>query len=270
MVIAYSYSTGAYSKFALIKLNTMKLFTTLSVITCVVIGLSACQKSEIRPNITSGLIFHAPLDGNAKEETTHANGVVHGATPTKGHKENNNGGMLFKASEQDYIDFGDDDAYSFTNNVFTICCWVKTSLGNGTQALLSKRSDTGPFEYSIDNHFDTTVYDFDNWIPDGSNTVYGVDPLNSNATLDPGRWRFLAYVADGNTLKVYVNGVQQGSADMHNNGMSFGNTAAPLRIGMGGAFGVNHYFTGSMDDLRIYNRALSKADITSLMTDINN
>lgn len=229
-------------------------------------GLSSCDKTTVNPNIRNGLVFYAPLNGNAKEETDKPNGVLHNTTPALDRKGNATGAVMFNAANNSYIDFGDQDDYSFTDNIFTIAFWVKsTSATPNVGAIISKRSDGGPFEYSIDNHFDTTRYVMDNWIANGSTTVYGTDPLNASATLPVGKWKFVCFVGDGQKLRAYVNGVEQSEVDMVNNGMSFANTTAKLQLGVGGAFGVNHYFTGAIDDLRIYRRPLRKEDIASLM-----
>lgn len=172
--------------------------------------------------------------------------------------------MQFSSVDSAYIDFGDLVGASFPANEFTIACWVVAIDTASALAVLSKRTSAGPFEYSLDNHFNHNVLNLDNWIASGANTVYGTDPLNASVQIKPGTWQHLAFVADGEFLKVYVNGVLQSSEDARKTSSDFSNTNAPLMIGVGGAFGVNHYFNGCIDDIRMYNRALDAEAIRVL------
>jgi hypothetical protein len=74
-----------------------------------------------------------------------------------------------------------------------------------------------------------------------------------------GTWVHLAFVNDGVNLKLYVDGVADGSAPAIF--MPTGGTS-PLEIGR--AMG-NNALAGMMDDVRIYSIALGGADITQLV-----
>lgn len=71
-----------------------------------------------------------------------------------------------------------------------------------------------------------------------------------------GRWAHLAATYDGSALRIYVNGVLSGSAPAQG---SLAPTTGPLRIGGNQRFG--EFFNGAIDDVRVYNRALSSADL---------
>ncbi|HZY87194.1 MAG TPA: LamG-like jellyroll fold domain-containing protein, partial [Gemmataceae bacterium] len=72
-------------------------------------------------------------------------------------------------------------------------------------------------------------------------------------------WTFLAATYDGNTLRTYVNGVLVGTAAV---GGAVTATPDPLRIG-GDAAG--EMFTGLIDNVRIYNTALTQSAIQADM-----
>jgi hypothetical protein len=74
-------------------------------------------------------------------------------------------------------------------------------------------------------------------------------------------WTHLAATYDGTTLRLYVNGVQAGSRAV--NGALVASTAV-LRIGGNSIWG--EFFQGHIDEVRIYNRALSAAEIQADMT----
>jgi hypothetical protein len=73
-------------------------------------------------------------------------------------------------------------------------------------------------------------------------------------------WHHLAMVADGSLLHLYVDGVEQGSA------AAIGGTIDVSNGGIGYIVSspTSRYLTGTVDDVRIYNRALSGAEVQSL------
>jgi hypothetical protein len=174
--------------------------------------------------------------------------------------------MYFSSADSSYIDFGDIPAASFTSNQFTISCWVQVSDTSHVGAILSKRGLTGPWEYSLDNHFSRQVFNLDNWVDNGGTSVYGTDPLKASATISVNNWSHVAYVANGTNLVVYLNGVLQTGTDNYNTGLSFSHTSGHLVIGDGGGWAQNYFFNGTIDDIRMYNKALDATTIKYLAT----
>ena len=74
-------------------------------------------------------------------------------------------------------------------------------------------------------------------------------------------WTHIAATYDGATLRLFVNGTQVGTRAVSGSIVISGN---PLRIGGNSIWG--EYFSGRVDDVRIYNRAISTAQI---QTDMN-
>lgn len=78
----------------------------------------------------------------------------------------------------------------------------------------------------------------------------GATPLSANV------WHHLAVTSSGGVSKIYLNGTQTGPS---------GNGDSKTTTGLGLAYGNgDNYFAGSIDDLRIYNRSLSAAEVQSL------
>jgi glucose/arabinose dehydrogenase/chitodextrinase len=82
----------------------------------------------------------------------------------------------------------------------------------------------------------------------------GPNPLPAN------QWTHVAGTYNGSTLRLYVNGTQVASQARTGN---FLVTGTPLRIG-GNTYG-GEFFPGRIDEVRIYNRALSAAEIQTDM-----
>jgi hypothetical protein len=89
--------------------------------------------------------------------------------------------------------------------------------------------------------------------PDGA--LFGTGSLTINT------WSHLAATYDGTTLRLYVNGVQVSSRAQTG---AIAVSTNPLQIGGDTFYG--QYFLGRIDEIRVYNRALSAAQI---QTDMN-
>src|SRR5262249_38451327 len=97
--------------------------------------------------------------------------------------------------------------------------------------------------------------------PAAGHILVGTDRgAQGTSVLPLNTWSFLTATYNGSTLIVYVNGVQVGSRSVSGNIVS---TTDPLRIGGDWS---GEMFTGLIDNVRIYNRALS---LTEIQTDMN-
>jgi hypothetical protein len=216
-------------------------------------------------NIKSGLVVNIPFDSSLVESILGTFGINNGAEFCANRKGSANTAIHFNRIDANQITFGDLENASFTSGTFTASCWILLEDSIKPCAVFSKRNAFGGFEYSLDNHFRNKEYfNFDNWIENGTNSVYGIDPLNALASINLGNWQHLVYVADGTILKVYVNGILQLGTDLKVGGTVFSNTDKPLVIGNGGGYGENYYFQGAIDDLKMYNRALSSSEVKAL------
>jgi hypothetical protein len=135
----------------------------------------------------------------------------------------------------------------------TIAAWVKpNTLHRGT--IVSKSAGNG-FELWLD--IDGFIEFRLNRTNNGS--TYRIRSAY-NYTSDLGKWIHIAATFDGQTSKVYVNGIETTSRTY---ALSFGigTTSGDLVIG---ALGSIQRLDGSLDDLRIYGEALSAQAIVNL------
>jgi hypothetical protein len=75
-------------------------------------------------------------------------------------------------------------------------------------------------------------------------------------------WYHVAATYDGTAMRLYLNGVEVGMVDK--SGALDVNSAVPVNIGRN-PDGSNHMH-GSLDDVRIYNRALTASEIGMVMS----
>lgn len=232
--------------------------------------LNSCGTDKLvdetpKVELNSGLVVNIPFDSSLVETVSGKTGTAYKVTYTTNHKGEAYKAAHFTRTDSALVSFGDLDNASFTNNLLSVSCWVNLEDTLLPCAVLSKREATGGFEYSLDNHFrEKQFFNFDNWIEDGTNCVYGIDPLKASAPVSLNTWQHLVYIANGSVLTVYVNGVLQSGIDAKNSNTNWTNTNKPFVVGNGGGYGRNYFFQGAIDDIKIYNRALNTNEITAL------
>jgi hypothetical protein len=85
--------------------------------------------------------------------------------------------------------------------------------------------------------------------------------VTGTAAVPQNTWTHLAATHDGATLRLYVNGVQAASQAVTG---TIRTSSGALSIGGNAVWG--EYFRGRLDEVRVYNRALSAAEV---QTDMN-
>ena len=101
----------------------------------------------------------------------------------------------------------------------------------------------------------------------GSCDVNGRQGATSDTLVPLNKWvHVVMIVRAANDSEIYLNGADAG-VNQNGSGGGLSNTTAPARIGLqstSGSCGDNYYFPGHIDDIRVYNRSLSKAEIIRL------
>jgi Concanavalin A-like lectin/glucanases superfamily len=82
----------------------------------------------------------------------------------------------------------------------------------------------------------------------------------ASALLHLNKWTHVAATSNGSTQRLYANGVQVASRSQTGSASASSN---PFRIG--GSVIRREYFAGSIDEVRIYNRALTATEIQADM-----
>jgi hypothetical protein len=99
-------------------------------------------------------------------------------------------------------------------------------------------------------------------VPAGGGTFNGdTEQVSGVGALPVGRWSHLAVTYDGTVHRLYVDGVQVASRTESGPILR---TSDPLWIGGNHPYG--EYFRGVIDDVRVYNRALSPVQVRAAMS----
>ena len=75
-----------------------------------------------------------------------------------------------------------------------------------------------------------------------------------------GNWHYVSVTFESGTVKMYKDGLQTGSFS-YIHGSGFGNTS---NVFLGSAYGSQDFLLGLIDEVRIYNRALSASEVKAL------
>lgn len=267
------------------KFCDMKTSKLISLILLICFGylLFSCQKSELTLSYVNssedespvnafdtsqlrvGLIAYYPFSGNAKDRSgNNHNGIVSNATLTTDRFGKVNRAYYFDGLSS-HIDISDDSAYDLTED-FSISSWFKMEQYASTynaSILISKHDgDTGNdgFIYGILNPNN----DNNQFLIFGANGLWSIYP-DSLIFVQTGVWYnyTVTYNKTTGLLSFYLNGVlassQYVSVDMLTNDL-------PVSIGYSySSYGTYYdYFNGTIDDIRIYNRVLSKREVQYL------
>jgi len=181
----------------------------------------------------AGSILH-DSSGNGND------GMIYGATWTEGIS----GGALSFDGVDDYVEaFGSWGGRDW--NEATIEAWVKTS------------SITGDFQAIVSS---TGCNFFHLQLHSGGNIAFWSDtgityfPIISQSPT--GVWRHIAISVKSGNSKLYVDGIEVGSVSM-----AFSNITKATELHIGNGHQNGRFFNGIIDEVRIYNRALTADEI---------
>jgi len=156
----------------------------------------------------------------------------------------------------DYVDIADSDVFTL-NEAYTLSAWIKSDstrdqkivnqwgaggVGNASWILIIENA-----KIRIGNH-------------DGVRSNY----VSGNTELQVDQWYHVAGVWDGSSGFIYINGDLDNSASLSRVPQ---NSGYPVRIGRGAYASATSpdYFDGVIDEVCIFNRALSAEEIQVLM-----
>ncbi|KKT34928.1 MAG: hypothetical protein UW24_C0018G0001, partial [Parcubacteria group bacterium GW2011_GWA2_44_12] len=226
---------------------------------------------------SAGLVGYWNLDEGSGTSATDSSGNGNAgtlanspATPTWATGQLGNG-LNFDGTD-DYVDVGDSISLEPATTI-TIAAWIKV-VAQGTwtpnndnlndYAMTKGRKNGEPYEsYGIawrasDGKFTIAI---------GTSVIASVQSVSTFAV--PTSWVHVAGTYDGANVKIFINGVQEASVAQtgsiaYNLGANPDDGLYIGKWGLNGGVNVPRVMNGSVDDVRIYNRALSAGEVTAL------
>jgi len=199
-------------------------------------------------------VLYLPFDYDdgsyARDRSGYNNhGTIYGATLASG--------KIGMAREfdgvDDYVEVADAPSLDITDAI-TIEGWINLASYTGGRTIVEKSTDIYGIYFTVGAEIPYAFLKLD---------VTGWTYLSFVETIPLNKWVHLAFTYDRKLVKdnwvTYVNGTATNRKTIKE---SIVTSALPLQIGR---YGTTHYFNGIIDELRIYNRALSLDEIRMLM-----
>ena len=155
----------------------------------------------------------------------------------------------FNLDGSGYAEVADDDSLDFGTGDFSIEAWVKYKYVNTNSSynVVSTLGGSFPNNTSAAIVSDSTQLRF----------YVGSSHVDSTTTLVEGQWYYIVGTRTGSTLRMYVDKIAEGGTS--SSSLSVTNTDTKR---IGGDNTLDRPYQDLIDDVRIYNRALTQKEIT--------
>ena len=223
--------------------------------------------------VENGLIAKYPFNGNAMDVVGGHDGMVGGATLTTDRFGMSNAAYHFNADSSQYIEVPYSPDLTPGSEPRTISLWFQAMPSDTSGGFMISwyRCGANPTCSTVDAATYALLLTSDSsqvyyWARDDDNndTVYV-----SATAFNNGDWHHAVMVFDPalDYRKYYINDIELDSVPFNMTTLSDGGLAIPLSIGRIFRTGWDDpgaYYSGKIDDIRIYNRALSAIEVDSL------
>jgi len=211
-------------------------------------------------SLTSGLVASYSLNGNARDCSGKYNdGTLFGGTLTADHSSVAGGAYKFNGTS-DYISL---PVQPLKNNEYSYAIWFKVDAlpGSGSAVCVFSIGDVNDTKHqtlALANNYSSagttgmSVGGYNNGTPTSSGTLTSLPTI--------GQWYHVVGVRTSTSLTMYVNGVQASTVSA-NGTPYYGTTVAAY---LGARCNLTQYFSGSIDNFVVYNRAITQQEINVL------
>lgn len=158
-----------------------------------------------------------------------------------------------------YVVIPPSDSLNIKGNTLTVEAWIKWNVDPKTAdqwantVYKTQRSDWVP-QYQLQHNKDNTKFEFSI-----TTTNYTNRYVWSTTTPEKDKWYHVVGTYDGQNIKIYVNGVLEGTKSCTG---TFASSPSNLYFGSRGIYNDRN-FNGEIDEVSIYSRNLSDEEISS-------
>lgn len=238
---------------------------------CGVMKMSAQAVPAYVP--AEGLVGWWPFNGNANDESDNQNhGTVYGATLTTDRNGNEAAAYYFNGMNN-YIQVPDSPSLVMLEDL-TLAAWVYDegpSNGQHYHSVISKRY-LGYLSYNMGLSFYYDQFgsptEVQKMYTGTGNALSGFYYRYSGDTIDVNAWQHLAISIRNDTVTFYKNGADMGH-NQYGNIMFHDIENQDIGVIFGKIHQNGEFMKGKIDDIGIWNRALSQQEIAGLYNGVN-
>ncbi|NQT83629.1 DUF5011 domain-containing protein [bacterium] len=232
------------------------------------VAVLAWTPSAAAVDLSSGLLVHYAFDDGSGDVATDSSGngrdgsLVNSPTWVV---ESKVGGCLEFSGSGDHVVDEDGEDYLNGLDALTVAMWIKSDV-TGTDKGFFICQDPDGNDSSVTIRYDAVGYQsgVTNCLKVGVTATDGEQQLESCENLQDTDWQHVTLTWEsGGLTKLYVNGMEDTPASRADPNMTGTVTGATtMMIGRGGKdTGTTRSWDGLIDEVRIYNRALSSEEI---------
>lgn len=216
-----------------------------------------------------GLLAWYPFNGDATDASGNGlDGTTNGGVMFSLNRFGNTNASAAFDGSSGYVSVNDPSGglnFDARSNSYTVTTWVRLNDTNADYTFLIDRGTTQNQPSSFTLEFVNAYNRFRASAWDGA-----INVSVTNLTVPvAGQWHHLAMVVENQRIRLFVNGVEESGPDSNGGVLPAGyastkNTEGMRNIGRFAGANYANYVNGAMDEVRIYNRALSSNEVASL------
>ncbi len=218
-----------------------------------ILALYDLQKTA--PEFSGTLVAHYPFSNNGNDITPYANNaIVNGAIAAKDRFNKSNRAYDFNNSQVTA-----NNSAQLNTPLTSISFWVKVNQlpSQGEAYLLSNGGWQERWKISLPSHGKPVFT---------TNSTGGIKDMDTDSVPMPiGKWRHVVMTHDTVMDNIYVNGILKNSKPAPG---GLNNTTKPFGMGYD-PIDVTNYFNGTLDEVQVYNVALSAPEVLALYNQQN-
>jgi hypothetical protein len=160
--------------------------------------------------------------------------------------------LAFTSTALDYVEMTNASAVIANKTAFSISCWLYPEANTNHGGIMGFRNNTDADFYLLQMQNTNTI---EARFRNSSNITYDIIATNA---LDFNQWQHLAFTYDGSYIRLYKNGIIIDSTAANG---TITQTTQSFNLGMLDYQGSAFHLNGSLDEIRLWDVALSPTEI---------
>jgi len=212
--------------------------------------------TSVQATLDDSVVLYLPFDEGSGNTVADGSSYGNDAVVNGGEWVSGKYGGGMELGAEKFLEIADNDSLDLTTTL-SISMWVKIAAGGeATQSGLEKQPAWQPGEYNL-----AAVYDGGVLLQAADLPADCADSAVTTESIQDDKWHHIAGTWNGKVIKVYIDGVEKKSLAC----------AGEIKVGDGNMYvgsrgGTQRWVNGMLDEIKVYNRALSADEVKADMT----